>query len=55
MYTGTVIDDLIKTVQRAEVDAKQIAAPKSRQSAMFELQVFMHKMQQTQRVRVGAA
>jgi len=55
MYTGKLIDQLIEAVQRAETDAQQVAAPKSKQSNMREIQMFMHQMQHTQRVRVGVA
>lgn len=56
MYTGTLIDDLIKTVQRAEAETTQVAAaPKPKQSGIVGLQMFMHQMQHTQRIRIGIA
>lgn len=48
MYTGTLIDDLINTVQKAETEARTVEPQK--QSAMIELQMFMAQMQQRYRV-----
>jgi hypothetical protein len=50
MYTGTVIDDLIKAVQHVETEAKPMAEPQ-KQPGMIELQLFMRQMQHMQHVR----
>ncbi len=55
MYTGTLIDDLIRAVEQVEAEAKPVAAP---QSGMIELQMFMKQMQYTfnaGQVRAGIA
>lgn len=56
MYTGTMIDDLIKAVQHAETEAKPSVTQKQQQ--MIELQIFMAQMQHAQsmgHIRVGVA
>lgn len=57
MYSGTLIDDLIKAVQQVEAVAKPTAEPQKK-PGMIELQLFMRQMQCTQnvgQVRVGIA
>ncbi len=56
MYTGTMIDDLLKAVQKAEMHSKAIERKK--QIGMLELRLFMEQMQHSnnvRRIRVGAA
>ncbi len=56
MYTGTMIDDLLKAVQKAEMHSKSVERKK--QIGMLELQLFMQQMQHSQnvsRIRIGAA
>ncbi len=55
MYTGTLIDELIKTVQKAETETK---LPKEYdQAANFELQLFMQLQgaHNLRHIRVGIA
>jgi hypothetical protein len=56
MYSGKLIDELIQAVQRAEAESREsmTAQPKTTQSGMVNLQMFMHQMQHAQRVRLGA-
>ncbi len=56
MYTGTMIDELLKAVQKAEMRSK--ATERKKQIGMLELQLFMQQMQHSNvvsGVRVGAA
>ncbi len=56
MYTGTLIDELIKTVQHAETESK--TKQQQRQIGMTELQLFMQQMncsQNLRHIRVGIA
>jgi hypothetical protein len=61
MYTGTLIDDLIKAVQQAEAEVKPRLSERQRQPGMIELQLFMSQMQHMQhmqnvrQVQVGMA
>jgi hypothetical protein len=57
MYNGTVIDDLIQAVQKAETEAQQsaTAGPKAIQPGTVDLQLFMHEMQFAQRTHLGVA
>ncbi len=62
MYTGTLIEDLIKTVQHTETTTvvntaakRKPPVPMVKRGGMLELRAFMIKMQQVQRVRAGVA
>jgi hypothetical protein len=58
MYSGTLIDDLIKAVQQVEAEVQPRLAEPQRQPGMIELQLFMSQMQHMQNarpVRVGMA
>ncbi len=56
MYRGTLIDELIKTVQHAETESK--VKEQQKQVGMIELQLFMQQMncsQNLRHIRVGIA